>query len=185
MNALDVLKYTTNEDSTRYKHLTKCRELGEELLSDILIDEKIKEKILNTILLHDIGYSEKLKDTGIHAIDGYRYLDANYPDLCFHKAIYMHSDFVNVCPDNYKEESNLLYDSMTDLEFATLLIVDYCDSHIDGYGNEVTINGRWEDLENRYKTRPVVLAIAKTTKEYAFHVERIINRILDILPILK
>ena len=69
MNALDVLKYTTNEDSTRYKHLTKCRELGEELLSDILIDEKIKEKILNTILLHDIGYSEnQLKAWGFSSL---------------------------------------------------------------------------------------------------------------------
>lgn len=184
MNAIDVLKYTTNEDSTRYKHLTKCRELGEELLSDIIIDKEIKEKILNTILLHDIGYSEKIKDTGVHSVDGYRYLDANYPDLCFHKAIYMHADFVNVCPENYKEESALIYDSMNDLEFAALLIVDYCDSHTDGYGNEVTIKGRWEDLQNRYKNKPEVLEITKKTEKYAYHVERVINRILDILPTL-
>lgn len=185
MKAIDILNYSTEENTTRYKHLTKCHELGQYILSDSKIDNSVKEKLLNTILLHDIGYSDVIKKTGIHSIDGYQYLEDNYKDICYHKAIIFHSDFINGCPDEYKNYVQEIYDSLTDLEFAALIILEYCDTHVDGYGNEVTIEDRMNDLYARYSNNPEALTTFNRFKENALHIERIINRILDILPTLK
>lgn len=182
MKAIDILKITTNEETTRYKHLTSCYMLAKELLEDVPINFDIKEKILNTVLLHDIGYSDKLNVTNNHTIDGYDFLEVNYPDLCFHKTILLHGDFINYCPDIYKEKLELVYDSLTDLEFAVLIILDYCDHHVNGLGKRVSIDERWCDIRNRHTKDSKVLQLQEDLINYSYHIENIISRILNILP---
>lgn len=182
MNALEILNLTTEKESSRYKHLTACCNLANELLQDVPINLDIKEKILNTVLLHDIGYSHTLNVTGEHNIDGYNFLNKNHPDLCFHKIVLLHGDFINYCPTKYNEILESVYDSLTDLEFAVLIIVDYCDHHIDGLGNEVTIDGRWKDIKNRHSADSKVLKVQDDLIKYSYHIEKIIDRILNILP---
>lgn len=182
MLAIDILKKTTSEEQTRYKHLTACYQFANELLDTIDLTDEIKTKILNTVLLHDIGYSEVISNIGNHFVDGYNYLNENYPDICYHKAILLHSDFVNTCNNEYKELVTSVYDSLTDLEFAVLILLDYCDTHIDGVGNEVTIEGRWADLENRHGNNIPKMNIINELKSYAYHIESIVDRILDSLP---
>lgn len=182
MKAIDILKYTTKEELSRYKHLTACREFASELLDTIDISLDIKEKILNTILLHDIGYSEVISNTGYHSLDGYHYLKNNYPNVCYYNAILLHSDFVNTCPAEYTDFVIDIYNSLSDLEFAILIFLDYCDSHIDGTGNEVTLEGRWIDLHNRYNDKPEKLQELKDILSYASHVEKIVDRMLDLMP---
>lgn len=182
MKAIDILKYTTKEELSRYKHLTSCREFALEFLDTLDISVDVKEKILNTILLHDIGYSEVISDTGYHSLDGYRYLKNNYPNLCYHNAILLHSDFVNTCAEEHEEFVTEIYNSLSDLEFAVLIFLDYCDSHIDGMGNEVTLAGRWADLRNRYKNQPEKMQNIIDTFSYACHVEKIVDKVLDLIP---
>ena len=182
MEAIDILKYTTKEELSRYKHLTACREFASELLDTLDISSNVKEKILNTILLHDIGYSEIISDTGYHFLDGYRYLINNHPNLCYHNAILLHSDFVNTCAEEYKDFVTKIYNSVSDLEFAVLIFLDYCDSHVDGMGNEVTLQGRWLDLKSRYEAEPEKLETLKDTFSYACYVETRVDRILDLIP---
>lgn len=185
MLAIDILKETTNEELSRYKHLMSCYNLAKELLDTIDMNNDIKEKILNTILLHDIGYSDVISCTGNHFVDGYTYLENKYPDICYHKAILLHSDFINTCNEKYTELVYNVYDSLSDLEFATLIILDYCDSHVDGMGNEVTIEGRWADLNKRHSGNESKMKVVNETKSYAYHVEKIVNHILNLLPNLK
>lgn len=182
MKAIDILKFTTNEETTRYKHLTACYNQAEELLDNINIDKETKEKILNTVLLHDIGYSEKINTTKNHTLDGYNYLKDNYPNICFHKAIALHGDVINICENEYKDTFNEIYESLSDIEFATLIILDYCDTHVDGFGNRVTIAGRWADLEKRHKHELHLTKHYTELKRYAYHVESIIDNILKKLP---
>lgn len=182
MKAIDILKYTTKEELSRYKHLIACREFALELLDTLNIKTDVKEKILNTILLHDIGYSEVISDTGHYSLDGYRYLVNNHPNLCYHNAILLHSDFINTCAEEYKDFVTDIYNSLSDLEFAVLIFLDYCDSHVDGMGNEVTLEERWADLNNRYKHNPEKMKIVTDTFSYACHIERIVDRILDLMP---
>lgn len=182
MNAIDILKFTTEEETTRYKHLTACYNQAKEMLSTINIDEIVKEKILNTVLLHDIGYSEKINTTNLHTLDGYNYLKNNYPEVCFHKVIALHGDFINICPKDYTDTVNDIYDSLSDLEFATLIILDYCDTHTDGYGNKVTLEERWSDLENRHKNENHLTKHYDDLKKYTYHVEKITPEILHRLP---
>ena len=182
MKAIDILKYTTKEELSRYKRLTACREFASELLDTLDISLDVKEKILNTILLHDIGYSEVISDTGYHSLDGYRYLINNYPNICYHNAILLHSDFVNTCVEEHKALVTEIYNSLSDLEFAILIFLDYCDSHVDGMGNEVTLQGRWLDLKSRYEDEPEKLQILMGTFSYACHIEKIVDRILDLIP---
>lgn len=182
MKPIDILRYTTDIESTRYKHLMACHKLATELLADVPVSCDIKEKIANTVLLHDIGYSHKLNITNCHSVDGYVYFEKNYPDVCFHKAILLHSDFINYCPEEHKEIVETVYDSLTDLEFAVLILLDYCDNHVDGLGNRVTVEGRWEEIRNRHGKDSVVVKREEELTAYGHHLNNIIDRILDILP---
>lgn len=182
MKPIELLKLTTDVETTRYKHLIACYNLATEILTNVPINEDIKEKIANTVLLHDIGYSDKLSITNCHTVDGYDYLDKNYPKLCYHKAILLHGDFVNHCPEVYREKLETVYDSLTDLEFAVLIILDYCDHHIDGFGRRVTIDERWSDLKNRHSKTSKVIELEDELVAYSYHIENIIERILNILP---
>lgn len=179
--AFEILEFTTDKELSRYKHLTSCFSFASELLNDVTISDDIKNKILNTILLHDIGYSEKIKVTGEHSIDGYTYLNENYPDLCFSKAILLHSDKINQVSNNYLQLVEKAYDSLSEIEFITLILLDYCDTHVSAYGDECTIDERWSDLKDRYANDPKTLKSINETYEYAIHIESIANYILDKL----
>ena len=179
--AFEILEFTTDKELSRYKHLTSCFSFASELLNDVTISDDIKNKILNTILLHDIGYSEKIKVTGEHSIDGYTYLNENYPDLCFSKAILLHSDKINQVSNNYLQLVEKAYDSLSEIEFITLILLDYCDTHVSAYGDECTIDERWSDLKDRYANDPKTLKSINETYEYAIHIESIVNYILDKL----
>lgn len=179
--AFEILEFTTDKELSRYKHLTSCFSFASELLNDVTISDDIKNKILNTILLHDIGYSEKIKVTGEHSIDGYTYLNENYPDLCFSKAILLHSDKINQVSNNYLQLVEKAYDSLSEIEFITLILLDYCDTHVSAYGDECTIDERWSDLKDRYINDPKTLKSINETYEYAIHIESIVNYILDKL----
>lgn len=182
MKSIDVLRYTTDIESTRYKHLMACYNLVTELLADVPISSDVKERIANTVLLHDIGYSHKLNITNCHAIDGYVYLEKNYPDICFHKAILLHSDLINHCPEEHRQMIENAYESLTDLEFAMLIILDYCDNHVDGLGNRVTIDERWKEIKNRHSDDSIVIQLEDELSAYGYHLENIIERIFKILP---
>lgn len=179
--AFEILEFTTDKELSRYKHLASCFSLASELLEGITVSDAIRNKILNTILLHDIGYSEKIKVTGEHAVDGYNYLNENYPDLCFTKAILLHSDKINQVSKNYLQLVTDTYDSLSEIEFITLILLDYCDTHISAYGDECTIDDRWCDLRNRYVDNETILKSINENYEYAIHIESIVNYILDRL----
>ena len=183
MNAFDILKETTDINHPRYLHLNGCYELAKELLEGLDISLPVKEKMLNTVLLHDIGYSSSVKVTGCHYVDGYNYLLDNHSDVCFEKVVCLHGDFVNITPIHHKDFVEGLYDSLSYLEFATLILVDYCDTHINGVGEEVTIEDRWNDLISRHNSNDErTMSDILNTKEYAYHTEKVINYILNILP---
>lgn len=39
-----------------------------------------RDALLVAVWLHDIGYSAQVRDTGVHGLDGARYLDRHGPD---------------------------------------------------------------------------------------------------------
>lgn len=182
---MELLISTTNVETTRYKHLTGCYELAKELLENVKMDNEVKEKILNSVLLHDIGYSNKLNKTDCHSLDSYNYLKDNYPDVSFYKSILLHGELINYCPEEFKEEIQEVYDSLTDLEFATLIIIDYCDNHVNGYGVRVTVDERWEDIKSRHDKDSPVVKYAEELTNYCYHIDNIIDEILRRLPNLK
>ena len=56
----------------RWSHVRGAGELAERLVDSGLVDEVVA----SAAWLHDIGYSPDLVDTGLHALDGARYLPA-------------------------------------------------------------------------------------------------------------
>lgn len=56
----------------RWSHVCGVGELAETLLDSGLVDEVVA----SAAWLHDIGYASNLVDTGLHALDGARYLAA-------------------------------------------------------------------------------------------------------------
>ena len=184
MEALNILLETTDVSSPRFKHLTMAYNIAKEITNDLNIPKELKEKIVNTVLLHDIGYSEKINSTKLHSLDGYNYLHSKYPDICFEKCILLHSDFPKYCPNDYSDFVSNIEDNLSELEQIVLIILDYCDIHSNGFGKKVSLEERWEDLTSRHANNPTRLKEVLSSKEYAIFIDKSIEYNLEKLESL-
>jgi putative nucleotidyltransferase with HDIG domain len=99
--------------------------------------------------LHDIGYSPSLASTGLHALDGARYLrDAQHSDAMLCRLVAHHSYAVIEA-----EECGLA--EVLSLEFqpaptALSNVLTFCDMTTSPVGELVTVDSRLAEIHHRY-----------------------------------
>lgn len=174
MQALSLLYKYSRDNVSRYNHLVSAHNIAKYILEDTIVRDDIKLKILNTVLLHDIGYSNKINETDNHNLDGYRFLKENAPDLCFNNVVLLHGDMVNLCKDEDKEFYRDVYNNLTEIEQIALVVVDYCDNHSDGNGEWVNVMERFEEMKERYGDKFEILKQPKDTMEYAYFINTVL-----------
>ncbi|MBP3916202.1 hypothetical protein [Clostridium sp.] len=189
MKAIEILNSVVENDTKLYKHLWGAYTKAKNLLDGRHIDSDIKEKIINTVMLHDIGYSKKIAEVGDHNLDGYNFLLKKYPGVTFEKCVLLHGNYIGFLTEDDMHENNaskvLLADetnkSLTQLEEEVLNFLDYCDITTDGNGECTTVNGRLVDIIKRYGTSEVKVKNFENHIDAAYRVcERIhytINKI--------
>jgi putative nucleotidyltransferase with HDIG domain len=105
-------------------------------------------------ILHDIGYSPELVDTGCHAIDGARYLrHAVQADERLVRLVAHHS-----CAAMEAEERNLVR-QMGEFEPDTQLLTDalsHCDMTTTPDGGVTTVDARLAEIMVRYGPDSIV-----------------------------
>ena len=172
MQALSLLYEYSRDNVSRYNHLVSAHNIAKYILDDTIVRDDIKIKILNTVLLHDIGYSNKINETDNHNLDGYRFLKENAPDLCFNNVILLHGDMVNLAKDEYAEIYKEAYDNLTELEQIVMVIVDYCDNHSDGNGNWVNVGERFKEMKERYGDVFETVKYPKDMMDFAYFINK-------------
>jgi hypothetical protein len=127
--------------------------------------------------LHDIGYAPKLVDTGLHALDGARYLrDVEHADprLC---ALVAHHSCAHIEARNrgldaelaaeFKPVGGLLTDALT-----------YCDMTTTPVGEPTDVDERLAEILSRYGPGDVV---TESITEAAPHIKEAVLRIEQLL----
>lgn len=127
--------------------------------------------------LHDIGYAPKLVDTGLHALDGARYLrDVEHADprLC---ALVAHHSCAHIEARNrglgdelaaeFEPVGGLLTDALT-----------YCDMTTTPVGESTDVDARLAEILSRYGPGDVV---TESITEAAPHIKGSVRRIEQLL----
>lgn len=127
--------------------------------------------------LHDIGYAPKLVDTGLHALDGARYLrDVEHADprLCalvaHHSCAHIearHRGLGDKLAAEFEPVGGLLSDALT-----------YCDMTTTPVGEPTSVEKRLTEILSRYGPGDVV---TESITEAAPHIKGSVQRIEQLL----
>ena len=132
--------------------------------------------------LHDVGYAAAATDTGMHQLDGARYLRGlGYEaDLC---RLVAHHTFALV------EARNKGLDGALDAEFprpatldldAMLDVVTFCDLTTSHTGHPVTVDERFAGIYTRY---PADHVVTRTMREVEPLARQAVERVRMIVPV--
>lgn len=149
------------------------RELAEDLLLDLpmrlahvegvattALDFAMPSTVVSAAWLHDIGYSEGLHRTGMHAIDGARYLDLVGAPMEVVSLVAFHTGA------EFEADERGLMDQLTQFDrprqdMLDLLIL--ADLVTDPSGRRVTVTERLDEIFARYEPQhPVHRAVTRS-----------------------
>jgi putative nucleotidyltransferase with HDIG domain len=128
----------------RYKHTISVSLVMKDKASEIGLDPHIAQCIG---LLHDIGYTYRIKTTGFHALDGYNHLlniDKKTAErIALHTSTPEEAELRNIAIPKIKQDI-----------YAVLL--SYADARVMVNGKVVSFDERLEDIINRYGEEHIV-----------------------------
>jgi hypothetical protein len=144
-------------------------------LSPILGEDA--ELLAAAAMLHDIGYSPSLQDSGFHPLDGARYLrDVEHADTMLCRLVAHHSGAIveaeeygldSVLAREFKPAPRTLGDALT-----------YCDMTTGPDGQRLTVDHRLADIRARYgSAHPVSRAIARSAPHLTAATHRVARKL--------
>jgi hypothetical protein len=138
---------------------------------------KNAELLTATAVLHDIGYSPGLRDSGFHALDGARYLrDVQHFEGMVCRLVAHHS-----CAVVEAEEHGLAADLAREFKPAPRGLADaliYCDMTTSPDGQRITIEQRLADIRARYgPAHPVTQALRRSAPELVAATARVTRKL--------
>ncbi len=153
--AQDLIADVLEPRSDRLAHSRGVGRKGESVAAALVPDQY--NLLAGAAYLHDIGYGEKAQDTGLHQIDGARYLRAlGAPsDLC---RLVAHHSFATV-EAGARGLADALIDEFPhptgDLE-RLLGLLTYCDLTTSPQGVPISVDQRFADIFRRYPEDHIV-----------------------------
>ncbi|NDV25825.1 HAD-IIB family hydrolase [Desulfovibrio sp. JC010] len=153
-------------DSTRLAHMRQACKTARRLVEQMDYDAETAEKIVTAALFHDVGYSEKLKKTGFHPLDGAAYLaHCNAPEDVIRAVLWHSSTPVEI---ESLPEIKKIYDNFPgpDYESPIHKAVAYCDFRTSPLGESYSFGQRIVELEGRFGMDSLPPSIARKTLPY-------------------
>jgi hypothetical protein len=155
----------------RWKHV---RAVGERAHSvTAILDPEDRRYLVAAAYLHDIGYAPELQRTGLHQLDGARYiwshgaerlacLVAHHSEARFEIRLRGFGDELAA----YEREDSWVSDALT-----------YCDLTTGPTGRRITLEDRIAEVEQRYGEGEIVDALRQATPFLVDAVERTEDRL--------
>ena len=124
-----------------------------------LLHPEMEEALIPAGYLHDIGYATDIRVTGLHQIDGARWVANHFPHadltarLIAHHSLAVHE----------ASERHLLVDLLDEFPSLTsnaedeaLSILTYADMTTSPHGTPISVDERFRDIYSRYSTSGIV-----------------------------
>ncbi len=159
------------EDSTRLAHMRQACRTARRVVSQMGYDSKLAGRIVTAALFHDIGYSEKLKNTGFHPLDGAAYLaHCNAPEDIIEAVLWHSSTPVEI---ESLPEIKKIYDRFPKPQLDGVIhdAVRYCDFRTSPIGQSYSFGMRIVELEDRFGSDSIPPGIARATLPVARRVQ--------------
>ena len=140
-----------------------------------------RDALIAAAYLHDVGYAAVAQDSGLHSLDGARYLRGIGADDRVASLVAHHS-----CASAEAEHRGLLDELLAEFPRERSAVSDalcYCDMTVGPTGIEIPVAERLEDIQRRYGADHVVArAITQATVEVLAAVDRTQRR-LDLVAV--
>lgn len=135
--------------------------------------------------LHDIGYAHP--DSGVHALDGARFIRDRHPELAFLAPfIAWHSNAAHEYQSRgydlseIDREFPLPTGGQSKIELALLWVSDFTSSSV---GDRVSVNERFDGIRSRYEMySPVILALDSSLADFERAVGLVESTFLTNVP---
>lgn len=136
--------------STRLNHMCRASKMATRIAEQLKLSEKDSRKLITAALFHDVGYSEKLKRTGFHPLDGAVFLAHLGVEDEIIETVLWHSSTIHdieVMP-----EIKSYYDHLTPRPEDSFLLkaVSMCDFRSSPVGEAFSFGQRISELKERY-----------------------------------
>lgn len=146
--ALEIL---LRNNTNRIKHSRAVAMVALEIASKMELSDELKEIILISALLHDIGYSEDFKFADFHPIDGYYYLMSNNWKEVYRMVALHHTHSYELAKMSRKDVLSIYESKPLDPEFELIVnIISEADFTVNSEGEIVSSKERLEDIKFRY-----------------------------------
>lgn len=125
-----------------------------DIILELIPEEGTCSKLKNTVLYHDIGYSNEaaFENSDDHNLKGYLFWQGK--NVVHEKAILFHSRFSEVIL------------TCEDIDVLATYIVDYCDIHSGPQGQRVSIDERIDEIGKRYGEDSLVYTVMNNRRDY-------------------
>lgn len=143
--------------------------------ASVLLSDQESDLLVDSALLHDIGYSPQISSSGFHALDGARYLkDAGFPErLCalvaHHSCAYREAELRGLSAElsEWVDERSVLRDALW-----------WADMTTSPDGSTINVDDRIEEIQKRYGPEDLVTFLIRQAKpELIAAVERTEGRL--------
>jgi HD domain len=155
----------------RWKHVRAVGECAREV--GAILDQEDRRYLIASAYLHDVGYAPDLQQTGLHQLDGARYirslgaerlagLVAHHSEARFEIRLRGFGEELT----SYKREESWVSDALT-----------YCDLTTGPTGLPMTFEDRVSEVEQRYGDGEIVDALRQATPYLLGAIERTKDRL--------
>jgi hypothetical protein len=107
----------------------------------------VRDRVVAAGWLHDVGYSESLATTGLHALDGARYLAACGWDPIVVSLVAYHTGAEYEAEERGLHEELAVFDRPPQHELDLLILADLTSSPV---GEPVSVDARLAEIRDRY-----------------------------------
>ncbi|MBI9112028.1 HAD-IIB family hydrolase [Maridesulfovibrio ferrireducens] len=174
-------------NSTRFAHMKQAARTAERIARQTGLNKKQADKLITAALFHDIGYSEKLGQTGFHPLDGAAFLahvgaqEEVIEAVLWHSStqrdIYFYPEIENIYK-NFPDPSENNH---------TLKGVSYCDFRTSPVGQSFSFGQRISEFKKRpgaskYAQETAKWTLPKARATQAAYVKAISNQQQTSLP---
>lgn len=136
--------------STRLEHMRCASNMAARIAKQCSLSAENQKKLITAALYHDVGYSNKLKRTGFHPLDGAIFLAYQKTDEEIIEAVLWHSSTIHDI--TFMPEIKAIYDKLPPRPENSFLLkaVSFCDFRSSPIGEAFSFGQRINELKSRF-----------------------------------
>ena len=151
VTAAELSRRLLGDETRRLQHVAGVADCAEKVATALVVEAEV---LVSAAWLHDVGYAPDARDTGLHSLDGARYLQSRGTEPTIVNLVAHHSCALLEAEERGLEEV-LLSEFPFDASFPHAELC-YCDMTTGPDGQRMDVMDRLAEIKSRYGPEDVV-----------------------------